>query len=67
MNKTRDTIVGFTSLEGNEISLGVSLGYAIFPDHGETLEELIRHGDKELYIEKNNKKTVIKKSKNRLF
>lgn len=56
MNKTRDTIVGFTSLEGNEISLGVSLGYAIFPDHGETLEELIRHGDKELYIEKNNKK-----------
>lgn len=58
MNRTRDTVVSFTTLEDKDISLGVSIGYAVFPDHGKTLEDLIRHSDKELYIEKNKKKNM---------
>lgn len=38
---------------GREVSISASLGLAIFPHHGRTLEELLRHSDKALYRTKN--------------
>ena len=53
--KTRQVIAGFTNLEGNTFELGASLGYAIYPSDGTTLEALIHYADKGMYQEKTAK------------
>ena len=39
-------------LEGMQIKVTASLGVAIFPEHGETVEELLRHADTAMYAAK---------------
>ena len=41
-------------LNAQEVSLGVSIGVAVFPDHGEDQDALIRHADVAMYDAKRN-------------
>jgi diguanylate cyclase (GGDEF)-like protein len=34
---------------GAEVRIGVSIGISLFPEHGETSEELLQHADAALY------------------
>ena len=47
-------------IEGKQRQVGLSIGYACFPDDGETVDELMRHADLALYQAKSgaNKKCV---------
>jgi len=36
-------------IEGTDVNLGVSVGASIFPDHGDTLEELLEKADGSMY------------------
>ncbi len=39
-------------IEGQEISVGVSIGIAVFPEDGKTLDELVRNADAAMYLAK---------------
>lgn len=39
---------------GNEVRIGVSIGIALYPEHGASPDELIQHADTALYLAKNN-------------
>jgi diguanylate cyclase (GGDEF)-like protein len=41
------------SLAGVPIHVGASIGIAVFPDHGETIEDLLQHADVAMYRAKN--------------
>ena len=43
-------------IDQNEVTVGASIGIAIYPDDGATSNELIRHADKAMYLTKNSKK-----------
>ncbi|MBL4711783.1 MAG: EAL domain-containing protein [Gammaproteobacteria bacterium] len=47
-------------LENNQVSLGVSIGAAYYPDHGNSLEELVSHADKAMYQAKNEGKNTFR-------
>ncbi|MDY0210765.1 MAG: sensor domain-containing diguanylate cyclase [Acholeplasma sp.] len=57
MIRTRQMIEHLNSLQGNEISMGASLGHATYPNDGRLLEELIRVADEKMYQEKSNKRS----------
>lgn len=44
-----DTIVLPTDLNGKRVDISTSIGVAIFPEHGKTASDLIRHADAALY------------------
>lgn len=46
--------------EENEIQIGVSIGVAIYPDHGETIDTLISHADSAMYQAKQDGKNNFK-------
>ena len=48
------------NLENNQISLGVSIGAAYYPDHGSSLEELVSNADKAMYQAKNEGKNTFR-------
>lgn len=39
-------------LQGNTVSVGVSIGVAVFPEHGQELDELMRRADIAMYLAK---------------
>lgn len=45
---------------GNEVRVGVSIGIALFPDHGSTPAELLQHADTALYLAKNEGRNCFK-------
>jgi diguanylate cyclase (GGDEF)-like protein/PAS domain S-box-containing protein len=45
---------------GNEVRVGVSIGIALFPDHGTTPPELLQHADTALYLAKNEGRNCFK-------
>ncbi|MDM4771001.1 diguanylate cyclase [Solimonas sp. SE-A11] len=44
-----ERIRGIESIEGRAVSVGCSVGIALYPEHGETLEELLHHSDAAMY------------------
>jgi diguanylate cyclase (GGDEF)-like protein/PAS domain S-box-containing protein len=36
-------------LDGNEVHISASIGIAVYPEHGETIDELLRHADIAMY------------------
>ncbi len=53
----------FISAEGTERRITVSIGGAVFPDHGRTEEELFSHADSALYLAKRKGKNRIEFTK----
>lgn len=45
---------------GNEVRVGVSIGIALFPEHGNTPAELLQHADTALYLAKNEGRNCFK-------
>jgi diguanylate cyclase (GGDEF)-like protein len=45
---------------GNEVRVGVSIGIALFPEHGNTPPELLQHADTALYLAKNEGRNCFK-------
>lgn len=41
-----------SEIEGNQISLGASIGISLYPEHGEGLDVLLRHADAAMYLSK---------------
>lgn len=42
-------------IDGHILRVSTSIGAAIYPDHGETSEELLRHADREMYVAKESR------------
>ncbi|USH04428.1 diguanylate cyclase [Grimontia kaedaensis] len=40
-------------VDGIEIQVGLSIGYAFYPEHSDSCDSLIRHADEALYVAKN--------------
>lgn len=57
-NKIIDTIERPWILKGKEYSLGISIGYAIFPGDGKDVEELMEIADQGMYKEKQHRKAI---------
>jgi len=54
INRTlQKNLSGSVFLDGNEIEIRASIGIAIFPQHGTTVDELFIAGDKKMYANKN--------------
>jgi diguanylate cyclase (GGDEF)-like protein len=47
------------SVNGKLMSIGVSIGAAFYPDHGEEIEILVRHADAAMYRSKENGRNQI--------
>ncbi len=43
-------------MEGAELSVHASIGYAVFPDHGQRIDELLKHADIDMYRQKKGRK-----------
>ena len=43
-------------IKGQYVNISASIGIAIFPDHGETTDELIKQADKAMYVVKHKGK-----------
>jgi diguanylate cyclase (GGDEF)-like protein len=41
------------------LELSVSIGYAVYPDEGDNLNDLIKSADKKMYVQKQNKRSII--------
>ena len=52
------------NLEGNSCQVGASIGIALYPDHAENSEDLIRASDGAMYLAKFNGKNTYRVSKN---
>ena len=46
-------------IEDHHLSIGTSVGMALYPDHGETPDELIQHADIALYVAKSKRSSHI--------
>lgn len=55
-NKILDSIKDPFHVAGHEIYIGASIGIALYPDGGETLEHLVKHADIAMYRIKGNGK-----------
>lgn len=47
-----EAIAGIGEVDGQSIRMGASMGIAIYPDHGDTLEQLLLHADEVMYAVK---------------
>ena len=47
----RKILYQFTA-RGHDVTLSASVGEALFPDHGTTIDDLIRHADTAMYRDK---------------
>lgn len=52
VDKVRDAAAELRDQNGHEISLELSIGISIFPDHGTTLDTLLPHADADMYTVK---------------
>jgi diguanylate cyclase (GGDEF)-like protein len=51
--------VGFPySIDGREVTVTISIGIAVFPQHGRSVEELIRNADTAMYAAKKQGKNT---------
>ncbi|HET6465419.1 MAG TPA: EAL domain-containing protein [Nitrospiria bacterium] len=50
--KTLELLQGPYTLEGASLDIQVSIGIALFPEHGEDVATLMRHGDVAMYVAK---------------
>lgn len=57
----------FSTKDGNYIHISASIGTAIFPRDGNSLEDLIHHADKNMYISKQTTYTFLKPKTPTLF
>ena len=46
------TIAESFEIDGGEARIGASIGIALYPDHGATIDELVKHSDSAMYIAK---------------
>lgn len=51
--KIRKAVEKPVKYRGNELSVGVSIGYALAPDDGNKMDELLRVADERMYADKN--------------
>ena len=52
----RDQISQLIQVNQHEVTVGASVGIAVYPDDGATSDELIRQADKDMYLVKHSKK-----------
>lgn len=49
----------FIVIEGEEIEISMSIGMSFYPNDGETIDKLLTKADKEMYIEKEQRRKLI--------
>lgn len=54
MRRLRRSISGTVSLEGQELPIGPSIGLALWPQDGDTVDQLLRVADRKMYRQKQN-------------
>lgn len=47
-----EAVCNIRQVEGHDVRMGVSVGTAIYPDHGQTFEQLLLHADEVMYTVK---------------
>lgn len=52
VNRLKDKINKPILVDKGEVRVGSSIGVAIYPDDGETIDDLVRHSDKMMYLDK---------------
>lgn len=58
-DKLRDELAEPVVVSGLAIEVEASVGIAIYPDHGEDVETLIRHADVSMYVSKNTHTPIV--------
>lgn len=53
--KLRESVTEPFDLNGRTVPLGVDIGTAVYPDHGQDAEALLRHADEQMYESKRNR------------
>lgn len=48
-DKIREAAAGLVLLDGNKVSIQLSIGVSVYPDNGETLQALLPHADAAMY------------------
>lgn len=56
LSRLRNCFEQPVSLDDREVTTGASIGYAISPDDGTTMEDLIRRSDERMYLDKRKRK-----------
>ena len=59
--KIRSAISQPIKIEGCSLSILPSIGIALYPDHGDEAQQLLRHADEAMYFEKKNSNNHIAK------
>lgn len=49
VDKVRETAADLLHVDGQDISLALSIGVSVYPDNGETLDKLLPHADAAMY------------------
>lgn len=47
------------------LELSVSIGYAVYPDEGDNLNDLIKSADEKMYVQKQNKSSIMHEKSNK--
>jgi diguanylate cyclase (GGDEF)-like protein len=56
--RIKETLVTSSfNYRGNAITADISIGIATYPQHGDTAEELLRHADEFMYVNKRARKS----------
>jgi diguanylate cyclase len=58
VDRLRERLRSGMTIEGNSVAVGASIGIAVYPDDGETLDELMRVADERMYGEKRRSAVV---------
>lgn len=56
VNRIRHSLASPIGLDGTQLSVGASIGVALYPEQGQTPEELLQAADKDMYRVKNTRK-----------
>lgn len=57
ISRIRESFAQVTQVSGHEVKLKTSVGYAIYPDNAQTLDELIKTADQRMYEDKRKTKS----------